>query len=128
MGYGGFLRLRRTIASLCPEDIYQHYDKLVNHENDIWESGGWTIYDTKTEELLHKYRQKYGKVIMFLYAEDAGAKMTYGTAQQLLKIIGDYDNSQIYGYVGWKKDAARFSDFKELLQDAAESKKYWGWY
>ena len=50
------------------------------------------------------------------------AEMTYGTAKQLLSVIGDYDDDVIYGYAGWGKDAARFRDFKELLQDAADTK------
>ena len=55
------------------------------------------------------------------------AKMTYGCAKQLLKVIGDYDNGKVYGYAGRGEHAARFSDFKAVLEDAAETKRGFWW-
>jgi hypothetical protein len=43
-------------------------------------------------------------------------------------VIGNYDDEIVYGYAGWGKDAARFKNFKELLNDAYETKRDWGWY
>ena len=35
LGCGGFYRLRKTIASLCPKDIKDHYLLLADHYYDI---------------------------------------------------------------------------------------------
>lgn len=53
--------------------------------------------------------------------------MTYGCAKQLLKVIGDYDNGKVYGYAGRGEHAARFSDFKAVLEDATETKRGFWW-
>ena len=130
LGYGGFQRLRKTIAGLCPSEIANHYNYLLDnlihlslHKNES------DAYDARTDVLYNKYRKKgYGKVIDFLYSPDTDATLTYGTAKQLLKVIGDYDDNIIYGYAGWGDDAMRFHHFKEILKDAAETKTKWGWH
>ena len=129
MGSGGFLRLRRTIASLCPKEINKHYQYLLDniiHLSHCKEDAD--AYDAQTEIIYQKYKKQYGKVIDFLYAPDTGAKLTYGAAKQLLKVIGDYDDDAIYGYAGWGPNAAKFSDFKALLQDCADCKKPLKWW
>ena len=128
MGYYGFLRLRRTIAGLCPKEIAGHYAFLLDNLQYIaTHKEAQEKYDKGIEQLYEAFGNKYGKVLNFLYASDCDSEMTYGTAKQLLSVIGDYDNDIIYGYAGWGKDAARFRDFKELLQDAADTKTKWGW-
>jgi hypothetical protein len=128
MGYFGFQRLRRTVADLCPKEITDHYSYLLDNMCYIVahkEVSDW--YDEGIARLYEMFGKRYGKVLDFLYASDCDAEMTYGTAKQLLSVIGDYDDDVIYGYAGWGKDAARFRDFKELLQDAAGTKTKWGW-
>ena len=129
LGFGGFYRLRKAIAKLCPEDIKEHYMLLADHYFDIQiEDPGFKKYDEKTEKIYQKYRSKtYGKVIDFLWAPDLECKLTYGTAKNLLKAIGDYDDDVIYGYAGWGEHAMRFHHFKEILQDAYDTKTKWGW-
>ncbi|MBR0417908.1 MAG: hypothetical protein IJI66_01920 [Erysipelotrichaceae bacterium] len=124
MGYGGFARLRRTIAGLCPNEIKLHYEYLLKN---LWhlsfDKEESDRYDRQTEELYVKYGKKYGKVLDFLYAPDTDGKLSYGTCKQLLDVIGDYDDDSIYGYAGWGEHAARFRDFKEILEDCYKSKK-----
>ena len=128
LGYGGFYQLRKTIASLCPEEIRKHYMRLADGYYSVAaEDPGFVEYDKETEKLYVKYKAKYGKVIDFLYAPDTDAVLTYGTAKDLLRIIGEYDDDIIYGYAGWGDKAMRFRDFKEILQDACENKAKWGW-
>lgn len=129
LGSGGFLRLRKTIASLCPDDIKEHYLRLTDHEREIQiKDPDFTEYDAKTAELYLKHKTAYGKVIKFLWASDVEARFSYGVAKQLLKLIGSYDDNAVYGYAGWGDKAMRFKDFKAILKDAAETKTYWGWY
>lgn len=45
----------------------------------------------------------------------------YGACKELLKIIGDYDDNVLYGYIG-RPDCAKFRDFKAILQDCADNK------
>lgn len=127
LGYAGFLRLRRTVSELCPDDIRIHYEYMLDHYHDLINNGGFSKYDSITEEIYRKYHKRYGKVLNFLYASDCGAKMSYGTAKQLLQVIGDYDNDSVYGYAGKGRKGAGFRDFKKLLQDAYETKKGFRW-
>lgn len=128
LGSGGFYRLRKTIAGLCPDEIKNHYMFLADHYFDIQIADpGFKNYDAETERIYQKYRSKYGKVIDFLWAPDLDCELTYGTAGQLLRLIGNYDDSIIYGYAGWGDKAMRFHDFKEILADAYQTKSKWGW-
>ena len=129
MGYGGFQRLRRTVAECCPKDISEHYCELLDNLTwFLWHKDEMAVYDGVTEKLYERYRRTpYRKVIAFLYAPDCDHEFPYGVAKALLKVIGDYDDELIYGYAGWGKDAARFKDFKELLQDAVDTKSSWKW-
>lgn len=127
--YGGFIRLRRTIANLCPCEIRDHYLFMVDHYIElIYHEEELNKYNAKTEELYVKHKQRYGKVIDFLYAPDTDAELTYGTAKQILAVIGDYRDDKIYGYAGWGDRAMRFNDFIAILEDAVQSKKKWGWW
>lgn len=127
--YSGFWRLRKAIASLCPKDMNDHYCEFADNFRDIIGDEEWlAAYNAETESLYQKYKKQYGKVFDFLYAPDCDARLTYGAAKQLLKVIGDYDDDHIYGYAGWGDKAMRFKDFVEILEDAVESKKKWGWY
>ena len=123
MGYFGFQRLRRTVANLCPKEIADHYNYLLDNLHYIAvhkEEGIGRLYEM--------FGKRYGKILNFLYASDCDAEMTYGTAKQLLRVIGDYNDDIIYGYPGHDDKAARFQDFKELLQDAADTKTKWCWH
>lgn len=127
MGGAGFMRLRRTIASLCPVIIERHYTYLCDFYYSITSDQRHVdAYDLETTRLYNKYRQTHGEVIKFLYAPDTEAKMSYETAKQLLTVIGDYDDDKVYGYAG-RSDAAKFADFKELLRDSVESKEPFEW-
>ena len=130
IGTGGFLRLRKIIADLTNKEISEHYGVLMTEEYIHMVYHGFEAYDRKTEELYEKYKRQYGKVIDFLYAPDTAAKMTYGCAKQLLGIIGsrtDLDD-MVIGYAGWGEHAARFRDFRHILEDAAETKRGFRWY
>lgn len=126
LGYGGFLRLRKTVAELCCEEIKNHYFYLLDNRGQLSKEE-LDEYVKKTEKIYNKYKKTHGKVMKFLYAPDTDAELPYGVAKQLLSIIGNYDNKEIYGYAGWGDEAARFKDFKEILQDCADNKckLYW---
>lgn len=127
MGGAGFMRLRCTIASLCPDEIEHHYTYLRDFYYSITsDQRHIDAYDQETTRLYNKYRQTHGRVIKFLYAPDTEAKMSYKTAKQLLTVIGDYDDDKVYGYVG-RSDAAKFADFKKLLRDSVKSKGPFEW-
>lgn len=130
IGSGGFFRLRMKIAELTNKEISDHYKVLASEEYIHMVYHGFEEYDKKTEELYERYRKEYGKVIDFLYAPDTKAKMTYGCAKQILKAIGDRADmdDMVIGYAGWGEYAARFKDFRKILEDAAETKKGFRWY
>ena len=130
IGTGGFFRLKKTIAGFTNKEISDHYNILLSEEYIHMVYHGFEEYDKKTEELYEKYKKEYGKVIDFLYASDITAKMTYGCAKQILKVIGDRTDldDMVIGYAGWGEHAARFRDFRMILKDAVETKKGFKWY
>ena len=130
IGTGGFFRLKKTIAGFTNKEISDHYNILLSEEYIYMVYHGFEEYDKKTEELYEKYKKEYGKVIDFLYASDITAKMTYGCAKQILKVIGDRTDldDMVIGYAGWGEHAARFRDFRMILKDAVETKKGFKWY
>ncbi len=56
--------------------------------------------------------------------------MTYGCAKQILKAIGDRADmdDMVIGYAGWGEYAARFNDFRKILEDATETKRGFWWH
>ena len=130
MGYGGFMNLRRKVAELCGQDILEHYDRCLFHQelylmSDTEKSQFWKSYDEKTAQLVQE-KKLHTKVADFLYQTDAGGSIRYGACKELLKIIGSYDDDVLYGYAG-KTDCAKFCDFKAILKDCVETKSDMVW-
>lgn len=125
LGMGGFLRLRRTVADLCGEEVSMHYRLMLDslyrcfaskEEKDSY----WANYDAKTEKLIQNGKLNT-KVADFLYQSDCGGQIRYGACKNLLKAIGNYDNDELYGYAG-RPGCARFQDFKAILEDCVKMK------
>lgn len=130
MGYFGFYRLRYTVAKCLGDDVADHYQVIMHppvFENAFAEQTYWDAYDRKLNEMIERYPVKTHKVFAFLYAPDTEGDITYGTCKQILSVIGDYDDDIIYGYAGWGDKAARFRDFKRILQECADMKAKLKW-
>lgn len=124
IGYGGFARLRRTVAEQCPEEIRKHYLQLPDASFSTPKQQ--KEYDDRTEELYKRYNSKYGKVINFLYAPDIEKTLGYDTAEQILGVVDGYEDSSVYGFMGER--IVMFSDFVRILRDSASTKSDFGWY
>lgn len=126
MGYHGFLLLRQKIAELSGEKIGQHYSLIT--------TAPWI--GKSREDFFEKYDQETDRMVAagelpssladFLYQPDVSGEIPCETCEYLLKIIGDYDDDTIYGYAG-RPDAAKFSDFKDLLQECVKQKAPMVW-
>ena len=130
LGGGGFLRLRRTVADLCGEEVSAHYRLMLDNmfqrfESEAEKEAFWSAYDAQTEGLIRR-RKLNVKVADFLYQSDCGGKIRYGACKNLLKVIGDYDDNQLYGYAGLP-DCARFRDFTAILEDCVSTKSNLTW-
>lgn len=124
MGSGGFMRLRRKVSDLCGEPWASHYRELTDNWNHP--VGWYEEFDSKTMELLNKKCVSI-KVVDFLLQSDCGGSIRYGACKQILKVIGDYDDSILYGYAGLP-DCARFKDFKRILTQCVEHKCNLVWF
>lgn len=80
----------------------------------------YNAFDAETERLLAEKKVSF-KVVDFLLQPDCEGLIRYGACKELLKIIGDYDDNVLYGYIG-RQDCAKFRDFKAILQDCADNK------
>ena len=127
MGYFGFFKLRAKIAELVGSEVGEHYKKFddilgipyTERENVL------KSYDDETERLVENKVLPI-KIADFLYQSDCDGKIRYGACKEILKVIGDYDDSIIYGYAG-RKNPAKFKDFKEILQDCVDNKSFMIW-
>jgi len=127
LGYGGFRNLRKTVGSLITDDeLREHYMLIVDDVRFSHDKEFYRKYDEKTEKLYRKHRKKYGRVIDFLYCSDCEGNFGYHTAEELLVLIGGYDDNIIYGYAGLD-DPFKFRHFRKLLEDARDTKSKWGW-
>lgn len=130
IGYNGFRLLRIKIAELLGEPISSLYKELIDSQivsiskdkrDTIWED-----FNKKTDGLIKEHKVS-AKVIRFLLESNCEGRITSNTCKLLLKVIGDYDNSFIYGYAG-KENPVRFSDFKAILQECVKYNCDMFWY
>lgn len=108
--------------------------KLGSTIKHLTKFSGWILpkkenafksYDDETERLVENKVLPI-KIADFLYQSDCDGKIRYGACKEILKAIGDYDDSIIYGYAG-RKNPAKFKDFKEILQDCVDNKCFMIW-
>lgn len=128
MGSGGFWNLRNKVADLA--GVGGHYRQIEIIERayfmqDESKKKAFEEYDQKTNQMIIDGILNE-KVARFLYSTDVGAKLPYGVAKKLLEVIGDHDDNIIYGYCGLP-NAARFKDFKAILQDCVDTKSCLLW-
>lgn len=126
LGCGGFSNLRNKVSDLVGEPWASHYRKLEDifrkafSMSDEERRLAYNAFDAETERLLTEKKVSF-KVVDFLLQPDCGGSIRYGACKELLKIIGNYDDNVLYGYIG-RQDCAKFRDFKAILQDCADNK------
>lgn len=128
MGSGGFLRLRNKVADLAGiGDHYRQIETILfgSFPNEKEKEKAFEEHDKLTNQMIQD-KVLNEKVARFLWESDVEAKLPYGVAKEVLKVIGDYDDNIIYGYAA-RPDAARFRDFKAILQDCVETKSMLAW-
>lgn len=126
LGGGGFFNLRNKVSDLVGDPWASHYRKLEDifrkafSMSDEERRQAYNAFDAETERLLAEKKVSF-KVVDFLLQPDCEGLIRYGACKELLKIIGDYDDNVLYGYIG-RPDCAKFRDFKAILQDCADNK------
>lgn len=125
----GFDRLKHKIANLIGGEFSSHY-LILTSTKTLTMVGKERIhffdnYNKKTIEIIEK--EKVNKdVVNFLYQPDCRGKIDCKTCEQILKIIGDYDDDFIYGFDG-HGNVVKFSDFISILKSCAENKSDMVW-
>lgn len=129
LSYSGFYRLRVKVAELTAPDIYEHYKKLNDWRYVLVSKGEnfFTEYDKKIVELDEKYDGKYTQVLEFLYTSDSHGEADAEHCKSVYEIIKDYDDDICYGYCG-RSDCVMFKDFKQLIEDGADTGTGIEWY
>lgn len=129
LGYGGFSKLRNKVAELVGNPFAEHY-LLLSEPSVIFMIGDarkayFEKYNQETKKLIIA-KKVHTKVADFLHQSDCGGKIRYGACKEILKVIGGYDDDVLYGYCG-RSDCAKFTDFKEILEDCVENKSDLVW-
>lgn len=127
VSYSGFFRLRKKVAELVSQEVGEHYQELdeIFKITSSEKESALKSYDDETERMIERKKLPI-KIADFLYQSDCDGKIRYGACKQILKIIGDYDDSIIYGYAG-RENPAKFKDFKKILQDCVDNKCFMIW-
>ncbi len=127
VSYSGFFRLRKKVAELVSQEVGKHYQELdeIFRITSSEKESALKSYDDETERMIER-KELPIKIADFLYQSDCDGKIRYGACKEILKVIGDYDDSIIYGYAG-RKNPAKFKDFKEILQDCVDNKCFMIW-
>ena len=94
LGYFGFFKLRAKVAELVGSEVGQHYKKLDGILDTPYPERENVLksYDDETERLVENKLLPI-KIADFLYQSDCDGKIRYGACKEILKVIGDYDDS-----------------------------------
>lgn len=119
MGYGGFGRFRDLIAKKVSDKFYNHYSKL-SEPKVMFSTGNerktfFEKYDAITYKLIEAKEVTEG-VANFLYQSDCRGEIDRKQAKEIYKLIKDYDDNVIFGYIG-RSDCAKMEDMKKIFSD-----------
>ena len=119
MGYFTFAQLRTVIAKLLNEEFGENYSLLRRciTKKDFKEN------DKIANFLIEKYNLDED-VVDFLYQSDCNGKITYKTCRKIYKLIKDYDDNFMYGYVHSNHS---FNYFKEMIKNCVDKRRMLFW-
>jgi hypothetical protein len=126
LGMGGYNNLRNRIAKLLDEDLYNVYSELTQFykyrelgfksEQDFFDAHDAAALKICEEKKLDSY------VVNFLYLPDYSEEsVSHQTCRHLWRVIKDYDDNILYGYIG-RPDCAMFKDFKRIVEECAKNR------
>ncbi|PLS19374.1 hypothetical protein CVD28_02870 [Bacillus sp. M6-12] len=120
IGYGGFGRFRKKVATLSNSEFGNHYEELdkamfIYGERDAF----YKTYNAKTDKLLEANVITV-EIANFCYQSDCEGSIDQHQAKQIYEKIKDYNDDICYGYAG-RSDCAMFSDLKNIFKDCAEN-------
>ena len=117
--YLSFIGVRMSIASLCPEEIKQHYLDLAR--KPLRNADEIEAYDKKTMDIYNRYPNRQ-KVMEFLYsAEKKDAEFPWETSSQLLTVIGN-NNTAFYQVKNAPGRIVSFKSLRNVLSESARTK------
>lgn len=120
MGYITFFNLRKTIAYLYSPAFGDAYVDFVH--NDISEDEMNSIIGNLFRENV--FNEEDNTALDFLFKSDCEGKISYRDCRRLLKVIGEYTDNYMYGYV---QSNHTFDYFKDMLKDCVLKRRnlYW---
>lgn len=122
MGYGGFARLRNTVAEKISPAFHAHYLSLTapavlslyGEERNAY----YKTYDATTNEYMEQGVVTI-EVANFLYQSDCDGKVDRKQAKELYELIKACDDNQVFGYFG-RADCATMADLKKIFSDGTK--------
>lgn len=128
MGGFGYIRLREAVSRLfnC-EEFTKAYAELPQAYNECYKRGFSTMeeyyedYDKRVNNICEANSLDVD-VVNWLYSPDCGYSASPKICRHLWKLIKDYDDDEIYGYAA-HKNAARFKDFKQIVEECAKERR-----
>ena len=125
MGYGGFFKLRASIADLFDKEFGEHYRTLQK----CYDQEGWKEHCRIGNEILShpRFKDEDYDILDFLYASDSKGKITYKTCGKIYKLIKDADfTGKIFRYSAYAHND--YEELKEFLKDCYSHRKNAVWY
>ena len=132
VSYGGFYRLRSTIASMISAEFGEAYDALLDHPSEEEEKAISERLNRMIVEYETAHGAKYDRVFEFLFAPDTGGALSHGGCRTLQALIlmsrsSEWFHALLIGYAGWERPATG-ADFMRLLDECARERKPLKWF
>ena len=132
VSYGGFYRLRSTIASMISAEFGEAYDALLAHPSEEEAKAISERLNRMIVEYETAHDAKYDRVFEFLFAPDTGGALSHGGCRTLQALIlmsrsSEWFHALLIGYAGWERPATG-ADFMRLLDECARERKPLKWF
>lgn len=132
VSYGGFYRLRSTIASMISAEFGEAYGALFDRPSEEEEKAISERLNRMIAEYERVHGEKYDRVFEFLFAPDTGGALSYGGCRTLQALIlasrnAERFNALLIGYASWERPATG-ADFMRLLDECARERKPLKWF
>lgn len=119
VGFGGFHRLRDTVAKKVNDEFYKHYLKLSSPKVLLLTGDKRVDYFNEYDAITRKFVDDNVitvEVANFLYQSDCCGSISRKQSNQVYKLIKDCDDNILLGYTG-RSDCAKMSDMKKIFGD-----------
>lgn len=121
--------LRRHIAELANPELGKHYKTFseIPLTSDKRLNAQLVSRHLAAANNLVRYKKSLRDVARFLYASKSGADLPWTTCRELLDVLKDYEDTEVYGEIPHPRTKYYLGDVKTLLAECVSLKSKICW-